>query len=48
MRVAGENRVVAFSRTEHDENAACSQVEDTAEEAEPESADDTETGTETV
>lgn len=48
MRVTGENRVVAFSRTEHDENEACSQIEDTAEETELELADDTETGTETA
>jgi len=32
MRVTGENKVVAFSRTEHDEEEVCSQVEDTAEE----------------
>ncbi len=48
MRVTGENRVVAFSRTEHDENEACSQIEDTAEETELELADDTETRTETA
>ncbi|MGN1224584.1 MAG: DNA gyrase subunit A [Ruminococcus sp.] len=32
MRVTGENKVVAFSRTEHDEEEVYSQVEDTAEE----------------
>lgn len=32
MRVTEENRVVAFSRTEHDENEACSQIEEIAEE----------------
>lgn len=40
MRVTGENRVVAFSRTEHDEEEVCSQVEDTAEEAVEEGPED--------
>lgn len=31
MRVNGENKVVAFSRTEHDDEEACSQIEDTTE-----------------
>lgn len=33
MRVTDENQVVAFSRTEHDETEACSQIEETAEDA---------------
>lgn len=33
MRVTNENQVVAFSRTEHDETEACSQIEETAEDA---------------
>ena len=33
MRVTNENQVVAFSRTEHDETEACSQIEEMAEDA---------------
>lgn len=39
MRVTEENRVVAFSRTEHDENEACSQIEEIAEETAEDAAE---------
>lgn len=39
MRVTEENRVVAFSRTEHDENEACSQIEEIVEETAEDAAE---------
>jgi DNA gyrase subunit A len=47
MRITGDNKVVAFSRTEHDETAECSAVETIPEDAaEAEAAAETPEGTE--